>query len=216
MIPARDFTPVAATTWAPSFLVVRKSFPAKTVQEFIAYAKQNPGKITFGIQGIGSEFHILLEQLRQSAGIKLVAVPYVGGAHAIVDLLADRLDAMFLVPAAIRQHLAAGRLRALAALEPKRVPDYPDIPTMTEAGLPQVTASTWFGYSAPAKTPPAIVHKLADAFAKTQGDADLVKHLDAAGYTLKVLGPETFSAMIAAERKEYAAIAAGGKLDHPN
>jgi len=214
--PARDLTPVAIATWAPGFLVVRKSFPAKTVQEFVAYAKQNPGKVTFGIQGIGSEFHVTLEVLRQHAGIKLTAVPYTGGAQAIVDMLAERLDAMFLVPAAITQHLAAGRLRALATLEQKRVPDFPSVPTMAESGLAEVTSAAWFGFTAPAATPPAIVNKLAGAFRRTQEDAALVKKLRDLGYALNVVGPAEFAGIIAKERAEYGKVAEGGRLEKAN
>ncbi len=159
--PGRDFAPVAITTWAPAFLIVRSSFPARTVQEFVAYAKQHPGTVTFGIQGIGAEFHVSLEVLRQRAGISVIAVPYAGGAPAIVDLLAGRLDAMILVPAAITEHVAAGRLVPLATLEAQRVPDYPNVPTVAEAGLPELTGSPWFGFVAPAATPRAIVDKLA-------------------------------------------------------
>jgi tripartite-type tricarboxylate transporter receptor subunit TctC len=195
---------------------VRKSFPATTVKEFLDYAKTNPGKVTLGIQGIGGEFHVTLEVLRQTTGARITAIPYSGGAQAIVDLLAERLDAMFLVPAAITQHLAAGRLRALATLESKRVPQFPDIPTMAELGLPQITSAAWFGFTAPAATPPAIVAKLADAFRRTQEDATLVKKLADVGYTLNVVGPAEFAAIIAKERAEYGKIAAGGRLDKPN
>jgi tripartite-type tricarboxylate transporter receptor subunit TctC len=214
--PERDLQPLSIMTWAPAFLIVRKSFPAKTVQEFIDYAKQNPGTISFGIQGIGSEFHITLELLRERTGVKINAIPYTGGSQAIIDLVAERLDAMFLVPAAITQHLAEGRLRALATLEPKRVPAYPDVPTMTEVGLPQVTGSPWFGFTAPAGVPKPIIEKLAAAFAKTQEDATLVKKLASVGYALRVLGPADSAAVFAKERAEYGKIAASGRLDKPN
>jgi tripartite-type tricarboxylate transporter receptor subunit TctC len=214
--PVRDLTPVAIATWAPGFLVVRESFPAKTVQEFVAYAKQNPGKVTFGIQGIGAEFHVTLEILREHAGVKINAIPYPGGAQAIVDMLAERLDAMFLVPAAIKEHLAAGRLRALATLEPKRVQNFPGIPTMAESGLPDVTTTPWFGFTAPAATPKPIIAKLAAAFAKTQEDKALVNKLNALGYELRVVGPAEAAAIFAKERTEYGKIAAGGRLDNAN
>jgi tripartite-type tricarboxylate transporter receptor subunit TctC len=214
--PERDFTPIAIPAWPPALVIVRESFPAKTLQEFIAYAKANPGKVTFGIQGIGAEFHVSLELLRQRTGAKIVAVPYRGGAPAIVDLLAGRLDAMILVPAAIKDHLAAGKLRALATLEPKRVPDYPDIPTVAEVGLPELTGSPWFGFVAPAATPPAIVNKLASVLAKLQSDPALNKRLNDLGYKLRVVGPAESKAIIEKERLAFGKIAAGGRLDKPN
>jgi tripartite-type tricarboxylate transporter receptor subunit TctC len=154
--------------------------------------------------------------LRQNTGAKIVAVPYRGGAPAIVDLLAGRLDAMILVPAAIKDHLAAGKLRALASLEPKRVPDYPDIPTFAEVGLPELTGSPWFGFVAPAATPPAIVSKLAGAFAKLQSDSVLNKRLNDLGYVLRVTDPAESKAIIEKERAQFGKIAAGGRLDKPN
>ena len=214
--PVRDLTPVAIATSAPVFLVVRESFPAKTVQEFVAYAKENPWKINFGIQGVGNDLHAMLELLREHADVKITAVPYSGGAPAIVDMLAERLDAMFLVPAAIKAHLASGRLRAVATLSPKRVPSFPSIPTMTESGLPEVATTSWFGFAAPAATPKPIIAKLAAAFAKTQEDKVLVSKLDVTGYELRVVASAEAEQVLTNERATYSKIAAGGRLDKVN
>jgi tripartite-type tricarboxylate transporter receptor subunit TctC len=172
--------------------------------------------VTFGIQGIGTELHVSLELLREHAGVKVSAIPYTGGSQAIIDLVAERLDAMFLVPAAITQHLKDGRLRALATIEPKRVPAYPEVPTMTEIGLPQVAGTPWFGFTAPSTTPKPIIDKLAAAFTKTQQDATLVKKLSDLGYALRVVGPAEAGALFAKEREQYGKVAAGGRLDKPN
>ena len=215
-VPEKDLTPVAITTWAPAFLMVRASFPAKSMKEFLEYVKKNPGKITFGIQGIGAEFHVSLEQLREAAGVKLLAVPYKGGAPAIIDLLADRLDAMILVLAATKEHLATGQLRALVTFDPQRVPEFPNVPTIEEVGLAEVAGSPWFGFSAPAGTPKPIIDKLAGVLAKLQKDPALVKRLHELGYNYKVFGPAESAAIIAKERGEYGKIAAGGRLDRPN
>lgn len=212
----KDFTPVSIMVRAPALLVVRSSFPARTVKEFVAYARKNPGKVTFGIQGVGNEFHVSLQMLREAADIKLIAIPYPGGAPAIVDLLGDRLDAMILVPAAITEHLASGKLVALATLEPKRAPDHPDVPTIAEAGLPQVSGSPWFGFVAPGATPPSAIRRLADAFAKLSADGELVSRLGKLGYTLSVEGPADFAAVLKKERREYSKFAAGGRLEKPN
>ena len=214
--PVRDFRPVALMLTAPGLLIVRKSFPAKTFKEFIAYAKKNPGKINFGIQGVGNEFHVSLEKLRQQANVKITAVPYKGGAPAIVDLLAERLDAMFLVPAAIKNHLKSGKLRALATLEPKRVPDFPEIPSVAEEGFPKLVGSPWFGMFAPAATPQPIVDKLAATLLALPKDKPLADKLHTLGYLFDPLGPKQFAAVIDEERHEYKAIAAGGRLDRAN
>jgi tripartite-type tricarboxylate transporter receptor subunit TctC len=159
---------------------------------------------------------VSLELLRQRAGISLVAVPYAGGAPAIVDLLAGRLDAMILVPAATKEHIAAGRLVPLATLEAERVADFPDVPTVAEAGLPELTGSPWFGFVAPAATPRAIIDKLAGVFSRLQSDAALIKRLGDVGYRLKVAGPDESAAIIDRERREFGKIAAGGRLEKPN
>src|SRR5215467_7839599 len=108
--PGRDFTPVAIAIRQPVLLIVRPSLPVRTVAEFIGYAKSSPGKISFGVQGIGSEMHAMMEMLRTRAGIDLTPVPYNAAAQAIIDLLADRLDAMFLVVAPVKGHIDSGRL----------------------------------------------------------------------------------------------------------
>ncbi len=153
--PVRDFEPVALTVYQPVMLIVRPSLGVKSVTDFLAYAKSNPGKLSFGVQGLGSEMHLLLELMKKSADISVNVIPYNAAAQAIVDMLADRLDAMFLVIPPIKGHVDSGRLLALATLNAKRVASFPDAPTMTEAGLPAVTAAIWFGYLAPAGTPRA-------------------------------------------------------------
>ena len=132
--PVRDFDPVSITVYQPVMLIVRPALGVKSVAEFVAYAKNNPGKLSFGVQGLGSEMHLMLEVMKNSAGITVNAIPYNAAAQAIVDMLADRLDAMFLVIPPIKQHVDNGRLLALATLNAKRVASFPDAPTITEAG----------------------------------------------------------------------------------
>ena len=148
----------------PVLLVVRPTLGVKTVDEFVAYAKKNPGRLSFGIQGIGGEMHMSLEHFKKTAGMDVTAVPYNSGGQAIVDLLADRLDAMFLVVPPIKGHLEAGKLLALATLNAKRIAALPNIPTMAEVGRPEMTNAIWFGYLAPARTPDAVIGKLVKAF----------------------------------------------------
>ena len=164
-ILSRDFRPVAIAVYQPVLLIVRPTLGVKTVAEFIAYAKSNPGKLSFGVQGLGGEMHLSLEHMKKLAAINITPVPYNAAAQAIVDLLADRLDAMFLVIPPIKGHVDNGRLLALATLNAKRVDQFPNVPTMAEAGLPEMTTALWFGYLAPAKVPQPIIDKLARALA---------------------------------------------------
>jgi tripartite-type tricarboxylate transporter receptor subunit TctC len=210
--PVRDFAPVALAVYQPVMLIVRPGLGAKTVAEFVAHAKSNPGKVSFGVQGLGGEMHLLLELMKKQAGINVNVIPYNAAAQAIVDMLADRLDAMFLVIPPIKGHVEAGRLLALATLNAKRVATFPNVPTMTEAGLPAVTAAIWFGYLAPAQTPKPIIDKLGAAFAKLQSDAALDKRLAQQGAELTIVGPEEFGRIIAHDRSRYGKIFADSKL----
>ena len=137
--PAQDFQPVAVGVLQPALLVVRPNLGVKSVDEFVAYAKNNPGKLSFGIQGLGGEMHLSLELFKKTAGFTVNMVPYNVASQAIVDLLADRLDAMFLVVPPIKGHLDGGRLTALATLNGKRISALPNVPTMAELGRPEMT-----------------------------------------------------------------------------
>ena len=214
--PARDFRPLVVGMFQPVLLIVRPSLGVKTVDEFVAYAKANPGKISFGVQGLGGEMHLSLEHFKKTAGMSITPVPYNAGAQAIVDLLADRLDAMFLVIPPIKQHVEAGKLLALATLNAKRVEALPNIPTMTELGRPEMTSAVWFGYLAPAKTPDAVIAKLAGAFAKLQSDIALAKRVTEMGAELNIVGPAGFGKIIENDRSRYGKIVAEGNLATQN
>jgi tripartite-type tricarboxylate transporter receptor subunit TctC len=152
--------PVAIMSHVPNVLLVRKDFPAKTVQELIAYAKANPGKINYASQGIGTTSHTTAELFQKITHTKLTHVPYKGTAPAINDLLAGNVDIMFNELASSIQLYKAGSVRILAVTVKNRVPSLPDIPTMEEAGVPGFISDTWHALTAPPKTPDAIVAKL--------------------------------------------------------
>jgi tripartite-type tricarboxylate transporter receptor subunit TctC len=214
--PARDFRPIAIGLFQPVLLIVRPGLGVKTVDEFVAYAKANPGKISFGVQGLGGEMHLSLELFKKTAGMSITHVPYNAASQAIVDLLADRLDAMFLVIPPIKQHVEAGKLLALATLNVRRVAVLPSIPTMSELGRPEMTSAVWFGYLAPAKTPQGVIDKLASAFGKLQSDAGLAKRVTEMGAELNIVGPVEFGKIIEADRSRYGRIVAEGNLAQQN
>ena len=186
--PEKDFRPLSIGMFQPVLLIVRPSLGAKSVDEFVAYAKKNPGKISFGVQGIGGEMHLSLMHFMKTAGMEITPVPYNSGAQAITDLLADRLDAMFLVIPPIKQHVEAGKLLALATLNAKRVQALPNVPTMAELGRPEMTNAIWFGYLAPAKTPDAVFGKLAKAFESLKSDTALAERVTQMGAELSMTG----------------------------
>jgi tripartite-type tricarboxylate transporter receptor subunit TctC len=154
------FTPVAVLTAIPNTLTVRANFPAKNVQEFIAYAKANPGKVTYASQGNGTTSHLTGVMFEQATGTKLLHVPYRGTAPAINDLMGGHVDVLFNEVATSTEMHRSGRARILAVTTPQRVPELPDIPTMQEAGLAGFVSDTWNAISAPPKTPAPIVAKL--------------------------------------------------------
>jgi tripartite-type tricarboxylate transporter receptor subunit TctC len=157
--PAK-FEPVMIMTTVANVLLVRPGFPAKTAQEFIAYAKANPGKVNYASQGIGTTSHLTAELFARVTGTSLVHVPFKGTTPALNELIADRVDMIFMeLASAINLH-KAGRARILAVATAKRIPELADIPTLDEAGVKGFESGTWNAIAAPPKTPPAIVAKL--------------------------------------------------------
>ena len=157
------FEPVAMMSRIPNVLVVRHDFPAKTVQDFIAYAKANPGKLTYASQGIGTASHLTAELFMTLTGSRLVHVPYKGTAVALTDLVAGHVDLSFIQFSAVHELHQGGKARVLAIAADKRAEILPEIPTMAEAGLPEVVSETWNAISAPPKTAGPVIARLNQA-----------------------------------------------------
>jgi tripartite-type tricarboxylate transporter receptor subunit TctC len=155
----RDIAPVAGVASTSYIMAVNPSFPARSVPEFIAYAKANPGRINFASAGIGAGQHMCGELFKMMAGVNMVHVPYRGGAPGVADLLAGQVHVMFEFMASAMPHVRSGGLRALAVASATRWPALPDVPTVGEF-LPGFEASAWFGIAAPKQTPVDIVDKL--------------------------------------------------------
>ena len=160
------FEPVAIMTEIPNVLMVRPNFAAKTVQELIAQAKANPGKITYASQGIGTTSHLTAALLEEKVGLKLVHVPYKGTAPALNDIISDHVDMIFMELASALKLHQAGKARILAVATTHRVPNLPDVPTLDEAGVKGFESGTWNAIAAPPGTPKPIVAKLNAAIAE--------------------------------------------------
>jgi len=196
-------------------LVVNAASPVNNVKEFIAYAKANPGKLAFGSGSNGSAGHLAGELFKVETGTDAVHIPFKGGAPATQALLAGDTQFMFDNLANAMAQVKAGKLKALAVTTAKRSPLVPDLPTMAEAGLPGFDISTWYGFFAPAGTPPAIVAKWNADVTKILNSPDVRAKLMEGGAEPAPNTPEQFQQMIARELAKYARIvkASGAKVD---
>jgi tripartite-type tricarboxylate transporter receptor subunit TctC len=190
----RDFSPVILAATAPNLLIVNPKVPANTVQEFIALAKKQPGKLTIGSSGIGTSPQMTGELFRRRAGIDLLPVPYKGGPEATAALLGGQIDSLFAITSTALPHIAAGRVRALAVTSRARSPLLPNVPTVAESGMPGFEAVTWFGFAVPTGTPRPIVDRLNVEIGKALAMPDVKQKLSAQGIDVAGGTPEQFGA----------------------
>jgi tripartite-type tricarboxylate transporter receptor subunit TctC len=200
-----DIAPVAGIVRLPNLMMVNPSVPAKTVPEFIAYAKANPGKINMASPGIGTASHLAGELFNIMAGLNLVHVPYRGGAPALTDLISGQVQVMFLGPAASIEYIRSGRLRALAVTAETRWEGLPDLPTVGEF-VPSYEASAVAGIAAPQRTPTEIVDRLNREINAALVDAKVKARLAALGGTVLALSPADYGKLNAAEIEKWAKV----------
>jgi tripartite-type tricarboxylate transporter receptor subunit TctC len=210
----RDITPVAGLVRSPNVMVVNPSFPARTVGEFIAYARANPHKVNLASPGTGTAVHLAGEMFKVMANINMTHVPYKGGALATADLIGGQVQVLFDVLAGAYQHIQAGSTRPLAVTTARRAEILPDVPAISET-LPGYDASTWFGVGVPSGTPPEIVKKLNAEINAALAQPTVQAKLRDIGIAPLILSPEEFAAHVKAETAKYARIVkeAGIKLD---
>ncbi|HKA41282.1 MAG TPA: tripartite tricarboxylate transporter substrate binding protein [Burkholderiales bacterium] len=211
----RDFVPVTLAATAPVIMIVHPSVPVRTVKELVALARARPGALNFASGGPGSSTHLGVELLKYVAKIDLVHIPYKGTGPAVADVLGGQVTMMFAGISSVKQHVASGRLRAIAVTGEKRSPAMPEVPTFGEAGMKQVDASSYWGALAPARTPQDAVNRLAAAMAQVLKMADVRDKLVELGFDPISGGPPEFAALLAAETDKWAKVikAAGVKLD---
>lgn len=202
--PLRDFAPITLGASIPVVLVAHASQPFASVQELVAYAKANPGKLHYASGGNGSAQHVPMEMFKQIAGIDLVHVPYKGLGPAFNDVLSGQIPIMFAGLSNTPPHIKAGRIRALAIGSARRSAAMPDVPTMQEAGVPGFDYSAWAGLLAPAGTPSAIVQKVNADWARVIAMPEVRDKLVALGFELTPTSPAEFGEMI---RREMAKVA---------
>jgi tripartite-type tricarboxylate transporter receptor subunit TctC len=201
----RDIAPVASIVRESNVMLVHTSVPAKTVPEFIAYAKANPGRVNMASPGNGSSGHLSAELFKMMAGVDMVHVPYRGGAPALTDLLSGQVKVYFGATSASVEHIKSGKLRALAVTTATRSEALPDIPILSDF-LPGYEASFWAGIGLPKNTPTEIVDKLNREINAGLSDSKMKARLVEQGGTVLVLSPSDFGKLIADETEKWAKV----------
>jgi len=200
--PITSFAPVAMLAHAPQVLVIASSVPATTVREFIDYAKANPGKLNFGY-GLGTLPQILGESFKAVTGTDIASIPYRGGAQAITDMLGGRIEMNFGTTATLLPLIRQGAIRALAVTTQTRSKDLPDVPTMTESGLPQLALIFSAGMLAPAGTPAAIIDRLNTEINEAMRTPELAADMERLGFEPQICPPQEYAAFLADEMQRW-------------
>jgi tripartite-type tricarboxylate transporter receptor subunit TctC len=210
-----DFSPVAKLVSTPHVFVVRSTLPVNSFAELLDYAKKNPSKLTYAHFGVGTNSHISMERLKFMAKVDFTAVPYKGQAPATSDLLGGHVDMMAANLPDILPLVESSQLKALGALSPARLKEFPSVPTFEEIGFTGFTSETWFGLLAPAQTPPTIIGKLYTAISELLAEGSIAAQIRARGMEPSVLGPIDFKNFLNEEIKRNAKIIHDIKLPAP-
>lgn len=200
---AKDLAPVIVIARVPNLISINPDVKAKTLQEFIALAKAQPGKLSYASPGNGSTGHVATELLKSMAGIDLVHVPYRGSAPALTDVIGGRVEMSLDNLPAVQPHVEGGKLRALAVTTAKRWPELPDVPTVAEAGVPGYEASSWFTIAAPAKTPADIIARINKSVNTYMADKEMIAKMRKLGADPVGGSPDDMAKLMADENVKW-------------
>ncbi|MBU4609550.1 tripartite tricarboxylate transporter substrate binding protein [Achromobacter sp. GG226] len=206
--PVKDFAPVSMIVSAPLVLAVNASLPIQDTASFIAYAKANPGKLTYGSPGNGTSMHLTGEMFDLAAGTDTLHIPYKGSAAATNDLLGGQIDAMYGDVLVLMPHLTSGRIRAIAVTGAQRHPMLPEVPTIAESGVPGFESLSWQGLFAPAGTPEPVIQALSRNVGTILRDPQVQAFFAGQGFTVAGNSPAEFGAFVQAETAKWADIVA--------
>ncbi|MDB5797178.1 MAG: tripartite tricarboxylate transporter substrate binding protein [Paucimonas sp.] len=209
---AKDFTPVILGGYSPNLLVVKADSPIKSLKDFVAAAQARPGKMNYATAGNGTSNHLTMEYFKSIANIELTQVPYKGSAPMITDLIGGQVDIMFDNAPHVMPHVKGGRLRALAITSEKRSPLLPDVPTVAELGYPGFNVAVWYGFAAPAGTPPDIVQKLNREINKALQAEDVKKSFVEAGVEIMGGSTQQFDAFFKSESARWGSVIQKAKI----
>jgi tripartite-type tricarboxylate transporter receptor subunit TctC len=210
--PIQDFEPITNIALAPFLLVVRNSLPVGSVQELIAYARSNPGKLNYASSGIGSTAHLTGELLKRTAGIEMTHIVYRGAGPALADVLGGQVDLMFASIVSSLHHAKSGKLKALAVTSARRSAVVPDFPTVAEAGVPRFEMIGYFALLAPARTPAAVVGTVHSAVQRAIKRRDVVERIAADGAEPDGCTPAELRALLEKDMKSIAEITRGANI----
>jgi tripartite-type tricarboxylate transporter receptor subunit TctC len=204
--PVKSFAPVSLVGIAPLILTVSPNFPAKDMKELVAYAKANPGKVSFGSSGVGAAAHLTTEFLKQTAGLDMVHVPYKGTAPALQDLIGGQIQILVDTPSSLMPHVRSGKIRALGMFSGKRLPAAPEVPTVAESGGPKIESSTWVMFLAPAGVPRDVVNRLQQEVAKAVNSPDIKGRFEGLGIEPSGSSPEQAGKFLEEEIAKWAKV----------
>ena len=202
----KDLVPLGLIWRSPQVLAIRPALGVDTVAAFVDYAKKNPGKVTIGSAGVGTVTHLANELLQHEAGIKLLHVPYRSTSNSLTDLIGGQINSIFGDVVILRSHVQAGSIKAFAVTSARRSPLLPDVPTMAEAGLPDVRTEVWYGLLAPARTPAPVLERFKAAVRDAQNDPAYKESLRKYGIELGGVGAEAFAEFIKSESDRWSPI----------
>jgi tripartite-type tricarboxylate transporter receptor subunit TctC len=208
----RDFVPVALVANSPFSLIVNPAVGVKTLKAFVSFARAHPAKLRYGSSGIGGAPHLAGELFDDVAKVKMEHVPYRGVGPMLTDLLAGRIDATFIGGNIVQQYVNAGKLLVLATAGARRSPVTPDVPTMSEAGLPGFVVGTWYGVFAPAGTPAVVVDKLNSTINRILAEPEMQQLLARTGATPSPMSPSEFTAFMHSERQNWDRLAKSANI----
>ena len=199
----KDFAPITLAASTPNLLVVNPALPVNSVKELIALAKSKPGKLNYASTGNGSSNHLSMEKFKMMAGVDITHIPYKGSGPAVTDLMGGQVDLMFDNIPNVLPHVKTGKLKMIAVTSPKRSPHVPDVPTVSESGVPGYEVSVWFGIAAPGGTPKPIITKLNAEIVKILNMPDVKQKFAAQGVDVIGSTPEQFAAYIKEQMEEW-------------
>lgn len=208
----KDIAPIASICHYENLLAVHPSLPVRTLKELVALAKARPGELNYATSSHGGSTHLAVELLNMTAGIKTTQIPYKGGGPAVADLVGGQVHFIMAVPVNIVSHVKSGRLRAIGVTGESRLSSLPDVPTLTEGGLPGISLQTWHGVAAPAGTPKAIIDRISAEIGKLVAMPETKEKLDVQGFVPFYSNPEQTAALLKADIVKYGKIIKGANI----